>query len=239
MNLIEDKYVRATYSNIAQHFSSTRYSHWNTVKKYLEAVQFNAKIFSGLVEEEINKKINFLDFGCGNGKYLSYGKDFNTWAVDNCEELLGIVAKNYPNVHTAKSDVSGNLDELVKLGLVFNSFDCVISVAVIHHLSTESRRIQMIKNIFDLMKSGGTCLISGWATTLLSNEKSKSKITLLETGYPNDYLIKWNNKFDRYYHLFESKELEDLIEKAGLTDSIVILEKVFECDNWVIIFEKL
>lgn len=224
MNQIENNYVFETYNYIAEHFSSTRYSHWVTVKKYLLELNNNSNL---------KNKINFLDFGCGNGKYLSFGNNFNTFAFDNCARLLDIVKKSYPNVNVIQGDVSSDLAGLNILGLNPNSFDSIISVAVLHHLSSESRRIQAILNIFNLLRLGGTCLITVWANTI------EIKPNFLKLGLPNDYLIPWNNEFQRYYHLFESDELEKLFEKAGIYDRIQLVEKIFECDNWIMIFKKI
>lgn len=226
MNQFEITHVTNVYSNIAEHFSSTRYSHWTCVKNYLDLLQKN-----NLSSED---KINFLDFGCGNGKYLSFGEKFNTYALDNCSELLDIVSIHYPHVNIIKADVS---DEIININLQYDYFDSIISVAVIHHLSTETRRIKMITNIIQMLKSGGTCLITAWATNSYNTTNNKSKWTTLDT--PNDYLVGWNSKFERYYHLFEKDEFEYLVHKTGLGNQVKLIEKIFECDNWVIVLEKL
>ena len=236
MNQIEKNHVFDVYYNIAEHFSSTRYSHWICVKKYLTQIQD----MSYLIKQYNPQKINFLDFGCGNGKYLSFGKDFNSYALDNCDELLNIVKKTYPDINIIKADVA--TDNFANFNLQNNFFDSIISVAVIHHLFNEFRRVQMLKNIILMLKPGGTFLITAWATTILNKSKSKSnsnsnsKYTKLDT--PNDYLIPWNNKFQRYYHLFEPNELEELIEKTGLDNQIQVIDKIFESDNWIMIFKK-
>ena len=225
----EQNYVTNVYTNIAEHFSSTRISHWVSVKNYLIKIQELAK--------QSSKRVNFLDFGCGNGKYLSFGIEFNSYALDNCDELLKIVKKDYPYVNTIKSDVS---NDLAKIGLELNFFDSIISIAVMHHLATEKRRIQMLQNIIQLLKSGGTCMITVWATTLLDldKNKSKSKSKYVKLNDTNDYLIGWNNQYQRYYHLFESDELESLVNLTGMKEQVVIIEKKFELDNWILILKK-
>ena len=230
MNLIELNYVSKVYDEIAEHFSSTRYAHWASVKEYLESLcDLSSK--SGC-------KINFLDFGCGNGKYLSFGKTFNVWAFDNCAGLLEIVAQTYPDVKVIKGNVSDTVENLQSVGLVCDHFDSIISVAVIHHLSTESGRIQMISNIIQLLKSGGTCLITGWANSVVLNDMSNKSKFVKINDVSSDYLVSWNNKYQRYYHLFEPDELEELIEKTGLSEQIEIIKKILECDNWILIFRK-
>ncbi len=222
MDYIEQNFVSDVYSNIAQHFSSTRYSHWVGVKDYL--IRFQQDNIG------LEDKINFLDYGCGNGKYLSFGEKFNSFALDNCEELLKIVSKTYPKVNIINADVSANLEQI---NLKTNFFDSIISIAVIHHLSTESRRIKMLSNIIRMLKIGGTCLITAWATTI----KDKSKYIKLDLD--GDYLIPWNNEYKRYYHLFGSDELDSLIEKTGLSSNIQIISKKFECDNWFLEIKKI
>ncbi len=209
----EKEYVENTYELISKHFSSTRYSHWKSVKEYIQELN------------QINYKINFLDFGCGNGKYLSLCDKFNSTAFDNCENLLEIVKTKYPNVITIKGDVGVLNTQLI------NTFDSIISVAVIHHLSTEQRRIDAIKNIIKYLKSGGSALVSVW-----SNQIDKTKFTKLESR--GDYLVGWNNQHQRYYHLFDSDELDNLILKADINNEIIVETKIYECDNWVIIIRK-
>jgi tRNA (uracil-5-)-methyltransferase TRM9 len=222
-NDFETMYVSNTYIDIAEHFSSTRYAHWNLVKKYLENLQNNHDNLA------LGDNKNFLDFGCGNGKYLSLlKKNFNIYALDNCEKLLNIVNKSYPNVKIIKSDVC---EDLEYMNFIPGYFDSIISVAVIHHLSTEYRRTKALENIFMLLKSGGTCLITVWTTII---DKSKFK----KLSYPGDYLIPWNNKYQRYYHLFEFDELEKLINKTNLDNNIEILSKEVECNNIIYIIKK-
>jgi tRNA (uracil-5-)-methyltransferase TRM9 len=216
MNLIEERYVYNTYSNISKQFSSTRYSHWKGVKEYIYKIQ------------ELNKsnQINFLDYGCGNGKYLSLCKSFNTIAFDNCINLLDIVKTNFPYIQTIQGDVS------IKNNILLNNFDSIICIAVIHHLSSKIRRIEAIKNIITYLKPNGTALISVWATTL-----DTSKYIKLETI--NDYLIGWNNEFNRYYHLFEKNELENLIKETGYSMHIKIINIFFEMNNWFFEIQKI
>lgn len=217
INNFEKKYVSNTYEQISKHFSSTRYSHWKNVKNYIQ--QLN------LIKNNSKNKINFLDYGCGNGKYLSLCDQFNTTGFDNCENLLQIVRTNYPNTTIIKGDVCQLNFNLI------NNFDSIICVAVIHHLSSRSRRIEAIKNIIKYLKQCGTALISVW-----SNNIDKTKYTKLE--FEGDYFIGWNNQYQRYYYLFDQDELEKLITEADVDNEIKIIQTTYECDNWIVIIEK-
>ena len=44
-----------------------------------------------------------------------------------------------------------------------DSFDFAISIAVIHHLSTNTRRLRCMQEIFKVIKPGGSVMICVWA----------------------------------------------------------------------------
>lgn len=212
----ENIYVKQVYSEISDDFNRTRYAHWEVVEKFILSLESGKKM---------------LDLGCGNGKYLSLRQDMDFYALDNCENLIKIVNSKYPNVRTFISDV-------VETPFEANSFDSIISVAVIHHLATRERRIQMLKEIIRIMKIGAQCLITAWATEQThTNTLSKAK----KISENNDWLIPWENKktnkiSQRFYHLFEKGEFEDLL--ANFPD-IKIIDSLYDKDNWNVIFKKM
>ncbi len=212
----EKQYVQDVYNQIAHSFDNTRArNYWNAVNNFIQKIP--------------NNPLQILDLGCGNGKYIPLFKPLNQLTgIDNSSELLKIVTSRYPKVQTFNSDVtSTNLES--------NSFDHIISIAVIHHLNTEERRIQMIQEIYRLLKVGGTGFITAWATSAISNKFIK----LANPSSSSDYLVPWDNNFNRFYHLFESNEFEKLIEKAGLEEKLAITFKIFECNNYAYEIKKL
>jgi ubiquinone/menaquinone biosynthesis C-methylase UbiE len=223
---IEKEYVMDVYNQIASSFDNTRgKNYWATVSNFIQNIK--------------DAQLNILDLGCGNGKYIPLFKpSHKVYALDNSEELLKIVNQRYPHIQTSNSDVTNT-------GFESNSFDHVISVAVIHHLNTLERRIQMIQEIYRILKINGTGLISAWATTALTNKfisfNSFNSFNSLNNNSQSqsDYLVPWDNQFNRFYHLFSSNEFEELIEKAGLEDKVNIVLKLFELDNYVIVIKKL
>ena len=44
-----------------------------------------------------------------------------------------------------------------------NLFDCIISIAVIHHLSTENRRLEALQEMARVLRPGGEMLVYVWA----------------------------------------------------------------------------
>ena len=88
----------------------------------------------------------------------------------------------------------------------------------------------MIKEMIKLLKKDGKGLISAWSINI--DKKDYKKI-----DEKNNYLIPWQNKYERFYHLFEKNELKELLLKFN--DKIIILEEIEECDNWIILFKKI
>ena len=156
-----------------------------------------------------------------------FRQDLNFTGIDTCPELAKI-ASQYGKTFV------GNI---IDLPFSDNSFDAVICVAVIHHLSTPIRRLKAIKELVRVLKPNGKLFVQVWA---LENN-TKKHIKLIDQNNNQDCLIPWINQrlkppktWDRYYHLFKQGELTDIIKNAGLH----IHKSYYECENWIVISEK-
>jgi ubiquinone/menaquinone biosynthesis C-methylase UbiE len=203
----EQHYVHDTYEEIAKSFSSTRHSPWPSVKNYLSNLPTNSKV---------------LDAGCGNGKNMLIRNDLRMKGCDTCQNLLKICTER-------GLDVSfGNLKALP---FEDSSFDHVISIAVLHHLTTHEDREKGIKELLRVLQPGGTLLLVVWAL----EQKLTNKFTPINNE--NDFFVSWKTEdgyVQRYYHLFSDAEIENLVSKYSST----IVKKFFEKDNWVLILQK-
>jgi ubiquinone/menaquinone biosynthesis C-methylase UbiE len=213
---LETIFVKNVYNEIADDFDRTRFSHWEFILGFIKSLETGKTL---------------LDLGCGNGKYLSVRNDLELFALDNCENLIKIVNKKYPSVKTFITDVS-------ETPFLENTFDYIISIAVIHHLETEKRRIDMITEILRILKPFGKALITAWGTEH-SNMKTLNKSTKISET--NDWLIPWQDKrkgisVNRFYHLFEMNEFEKLLENFS---NLRIIEIKYERDNWNVIIQKI
>ncbi|KAL2863586.1 tRNA (carboxymethyluridine(34)-5-O)-methyltransferase [Aspergillus lucknowensis] len=215
----EEKNVHDVYQQIASHFSSTRYKPWPIVERFLQSQS------PGTVG---------LDVGCGNGKYLSVNKSVYIVASDRSGNLARIAQQHQPH--------STIVADILNLPHPHSFFDFAISIAVVHHLSTPYRRIEAIQEILRTLRPasgenpGGKALIYVWALEQKSSRRGWDK------GDAQDVMVPWVLKapkssasaepqpqvFHRYYHLYESGELERDIEKAGGR----VLESGYEKDNW-------
>ncbi|KAI9788782.1 MAG: tRNA methyltransferase, has a role in tRNA modification [Peltula sp. TS41687] len=127
----EDEHVHHVYEQIAHHFSSTRYKPWPLVEKFL----------NGLPDGSVG-----LDVGCGNGKYLAVNPNVFILGSDRSETLARIAASTGHQPHSAI--VAENLS----LPHPAARFDFAISVAVVHHLSSSSRRVAAIAEVLRTLR---------------------------------------------------------------------------------------
>lgn len=136
---IEKKYVHHVYDAIAPHFSSTRFAKWPKVAAFLSSLPSGSLV---------------LDAGCGNGKYLGLNHDCFFIGCDISPSLIKICADRGHEVLVA---------DAVNLPYRTDFGDAAISIAVLHHLSTEHRRRKAIEELVRVVKKGGFVLITVWA----------------------------------------------------------------------------
>ena len=196
-NLEEEKVV-TTYNKIAPLFSETRGKPWDWIVAFLEKIPSNSSI---------------LDIGCGNGRNMTNvveGREHQFKGIDSCQEFIDIAVKNGKDVA---------LGDMCQLPFEDNSFDAILSIASFHHLSTPERREKGIQEMFRVLKPGGKILMSVWAMTQPLKSKNYNKFQY------GDNMVSWKNKEgevegERYYYIFQIKELTDLIlnEDLHITD---------------------
>ncbi len=191
-------HVHEVYDQIADHFSDTRYKPWPGVVSFLQ----------GLPPES-----HILDVGCGNGKYLSVRQDCHMYGCDPCDKLATIAKEKHPSASVV---VANGLC----LPYATASMDAIISIAVLHHLSTSDRDL-FLSEVQRVLKPGGSLLLTVWTT-----EAVKPNWKPMRGG---DYLVPWmrpdGEVFDRFYHLFTQEEAGEVISGAEVWE---------ECLNWYI-----
>ncbi|TIB58367.1 hypothetical protein E3P78_03960 [Wallemia ichthyophaga] len=217
----EDDNVHKIYDEIANHFSSTRYKPWPIISRFLQSIEKHAM---------------GLDAGCGNGKYLPLAE--HLFGLDRSVNLLK---------HAQRA---GDADKQVVLADTLHSvtrrhiFDYAISIATIHHLATEKRRVESVQSLLNsVCLNGGRILVYVWA--LEQGEDSRRAVPENSTTSSNskglDVWVPWVNKADervynRYYHLFERGELRCITEEASVQSKVKIqvVQEGYEKDNWYI-----
>ncbi|KAF7816932.1 tRNA (carboxymethyluridine(34)-5-O)-methyltransferase [Senna tora] len=160
---IEKKYVHHVYDAIAPHFSSTRFAKWPKVASFLSSLPSGSLV---------------LDAGCGNGKYLGLNPDCFFIGCDISPSLIKICLDRGHEVLVA---------DAVNLPYRTDFGDAAISIAVLHHLSTENRRRKAIEELVRVVKKGGLVLITVWAVEQ-EDRSLLSKWTPLAQKYVEEWI---------------------------------------------------
>ncbi|KAJ1607916.1 ymb4 methylase [Cryptosporidium canis] len=140
---LESKYVHEIYETMAEHFSHTRGIPWPKVKDFVSSFGPGSLL---------------LDVGCGNGRFMDCIKDSKAlfMGTDRCKSLLGAAV-------TRNSNLQVFVDDCMRLNVRSGTFDGIICIAVLHHLSTPERRIQAVSELVRCLRRNGTLLIYVWA----------------------------------------------------------------------------
>nr|CAI5829900.1 unnamed protein product [Callosobruchus analis] len=149
---IERLHVLNVYENIATHFNETRNKPWPNVLEFVNSFDIGSVV---------------LDVGCGNGKYLGENKQIFDVGCDTSFGLLDVCRTNRFETF---------LTNCLYLPFKDAIADGVISIAVIHHLASEERRLQAIEEMIRVLKVNGRALIYVWAKDQLKNNEKTSYI---------------------------------------------------------------
>lgn len=163
------------------------------------------------------------DIGCGNGKNMKIRDDLRYIGMDASAEFCKIVKDR------GFDCIQGNI---LAIPIKDNFVDNTICVAVIHHLSTEENRKQAIDELIRITKPGGKIFIQVWANI---------------DGGEGDRYIKWNHNkkygseeiYQRYYHFFNERELENYIIPDSRGENVEILESFYNHENYGVILKKI
>ena len=185
----ERRFVHKFYEENSAEFSATRRKHWEMVKRFLD--------------ENHVPGAAVLDAGCGNGRsFLVPG----VVGVDYCSNLLR---------EAGTAGGSGLVrGDVLDLPFADSSFDLVLSIAVVHHLSTHERRTRAMEEMKRVLRSGGRMLVYVWG----NSARGKRKFSRAPGETEDDCFATWNLRSDarRYYHLYGAEELLRLCSESGL-----------------------
>ncbi len=211
---LEIEKVYNVYNIISKHFSTTRKVIWPKVQEFIDSFDSNTYI---------------LDIGCGNSKNMGTRDDCKYVGLDFCENLL-----KQTKIQSNCSYVIGNC---IDLPFQTNSFHYAMSIAVIHHLSTQDRRLKAIEEIIRILKTNGKALIYVWAFEQPRFSKEPNQDVEVKWMLQKKYSLdnKKDQIFNRYYHLFKKYELENLLNNFK---NITILESGNQYNNWYCIVQK-
>lgn len=187
--------IRSVYERIADSFAPTRARPWPEVLEFLDRLPARSRV---------------LDVGCGNGRHLKalVARGHRGIGVDFSRKLLAIGRAEVPSM-----DVRWIEADATRLPLRGRSVDAAMCIAVLHHMPTRDDRIATLSEIARVLRDGGRVLVSVW-------DQDHPRFLGIPLDARGDAEIPWTlpdgTKLGRYYHLFQSDELEETIIGSGL-----------------------
>jgi ubiquinone/menaquinone biosynthesis C-methylase UbiE len=144
---------------------------------------------------------NVLDLGSGSGRHLTKIPQGKMYLVDFSEKMIKLAEKK-----AAKLKISAEffVADMNKLPFGDNFFDYAISISAIHCIPPENHK-KSIAELYRVMKPHSKSLIGVWNFNSKRFNQKQGK----------EKMIKWTDKGERYYYLFEEEEIHNLFKAAG------------------------
>lgn len=198
--------TKEDYNLIASHFSNTRKHIWKDLVFIINYITPEDKV---------------LDLGCGNGRFYELvNKRTNSYTgIDISEKLIAEAKRKYPKATFKVADAA-------KLPFSENSFDKVLSIAVLHHIPSKKLQKKFFEEIKKILRPKGLLILTVW--DLWGNLRAKKlifkygffKIIGLSKFDFKDIFYSWKSQdgqviAERYIHCFTKKEISKLARKTG------------------------
>jgi len=214
----EGEYVTSVYNRIANGFNRTRQNRWPQVVEFINSLP---------------EKSLIGDIGCGNGRFMLTRKDCEFEGCDRTQAMVDICQEQ--GLKVKQGDVTN-------IPFPNDYFDGLVCIAVIHHLATEERRKQAIRELIRVVKPGGKILIEVWSYEASIGSKFKFQTIEKEGFNEQDKFLSWSepNKPEttntplRYYHLFKEEEFKSLV----LENEVELVNCFLDHGNWFLSIVK-
>lgn len=146
------------------------------------------------------------DLGCGNGALTSVLSAANgeVHGIDGSTSGIQWAIQSHANIHFRCGDVTG---DLVACGLDHGSYDAVVAAEVIEHVYAPRR---LVRNAFDLLKPGGTVLL-----TTPYHGYLKNLAIALTGGMDTHFTALWDGGHIKFW---STRTMTRLLQEAGFVD---------------------
>jgi SAM-dependent methyltransferase len=197
--------VRATYDEIAAHFSKTRVDPWPEVESFLGGR-------TGRLG---------LDVGCGNGRHAGPLADRveRVVGVDASVELLGLAGERATSRGYADA-FDPVVGDAARLPVRSGTVDLAVYVATLHHLPTRALRRESLSELGRVLGPGGRALVSAWSATHDRFDADPDAREGFDTTV--DWTLPGGETVPRYYHIYAPAEFD-----ADLDASTLSVERSF------------
>jgi tellurite methyltransferase len=118
-------------------------------------------LFDQLLKGRITPEMRILDAGCGTGRNLIYflRNGYEVYAVDRSEEAISNVQALARKLATKWSNEQARVEAVDKMSFETDSFDFVISNAVLHFADNIEHFHQMVNELWRVLKPNGILFI--------------------------------------------------------------------------------
>ena len=207
--------VKEVFEIIAESYDRVRKKPWPNLITFMNEQKF------------ISDNMIVLDLGCANGRHTKLLEKNSQLSIGMDISLNFIKIAKKTNLGKRIQYVNS---EISTLPFKNDAFSHLICIAALHHLR-EDARIEAIKEMFRVLKPGGSCLFTVW----IRDQERFLPILLIDLLFCNffrkdkkygDVLVPWRDQdkqivAQRFYHLFSRKELEELIAKTRFNIEII------------------
>ena len=187
--------------------------------------------------DELPKKGQWLDIGCGSGALaaawaedqeragLYIGTDFSEVLLDEARRYAAAYKNPALETRFYRADLA---DPAWDAPLGEQVFDGILSFAVFHHIPSQDLRLDILRKINQRLQNGGVFIHSEWqyqnSPRLLARQLPWENAGLHEKDLEEgDTLLDWRFALPgqketrglRYVHIYSRQELQTLAQKSG------------------------
>ncbi|NCO17796.1 hypothetical protein AUJ61_00095 [Candidatus Pacearchaeota archaeon CG1_02_30_18] len=148
---------------------------------------------------------NVLDLGSGSGRHLTKIKNGKMFLFDFSEKMLNLAREKSKTENIEAEFIHSQLEKIEKLD---DFFDFAICISALHCVKGKTKRGKVVKELFRVLKKNGKAYIGVWN---IQSKRFKKQFK----NKQKEKMVRWTDKGDRYYYLFDEKEVHDLFEKSG------------------------
>ncbi|OMF37364.1 SAM-dependent methyltransferase [Paenibacillus sp. FSL H8-0548] len=114
-------------------------------------------LFDQLLKGRVTQEMRILDAGCGTGRNLTYllRGGYEVYAVDRSEAAIGEVQKLGAAIAPGWLSEQARVEAVEQMSFADESFDFIISSAVLHFANDEAHFEQMVHELWRVLKPGG------------------------------------------------------------------------------------
>jgi ubiquinone/menaquinone biosynthesis C-methylase UbiE len=172
---------------------------WNEIAP--EWDEFKTEPSEYIIKFLKKQKGKVLDLGSGSGRHLVSIKNGKMYLVDFSEKMIKLAKQRAKKM---KIDAEFYVCDLTNLPFKDDFFDSAIMISSLHCIKGEKKREEAVKELFRVLKPKAKAEIGVWDKNSTRFKKS-----------PKEKYVKWRDKGERYYYLFDEDEVHKLFEKNG------------------------